>query len=137
MNKILIVAFILGAIVLSGCTQPVASADGGAGTDTRDGGEFYGTLVLKITDAPIEGLAELNVTISGIEVHKADSGEWIMFSEDEQTFDLMQLQGVQDILGEKQLETGQYTQIRLSVVSADIELEDGTTASVDVPSEKI
>jgi len=49
----------------------------------------------------------------------------------------MQLHGVAELLGEKELETGMYTQIRFAVVKADLELEDGTTAEVTVPSSKI
>ncbi|MFH1256620.1 MAG: DUF4382 domain-containing protein [Candidatus Diapherotrites archaeon] len=117
---------LLALVFLIGCTQP------GGSTGT-------GTLVLKLTDAKVDGLKALNVTISGIDVHKADAneGEWIAFSNEEKTFDLMQLSGVAELLGEKTLDAGAYTQIRLSVVKADLELDDGTTADVKVPSEKI
>ena len=135
MKKSIFVSVILLMLLISGCTQPPANDETGNGlviiTEPT-----YGTLNLSITDAPIEGLKVLNITISEIEVHNAD-GEWILFSEEEQTFDLMQLNGVSELLGEETLETGSYTQIRLDVVSADLELEDSTTAEVIVPSDKI
>jgi hypothetical protein len=132
LKKIVIISLFLLAVLLSGCTQPVDGGDGGEGPPSTG----YGTLVLKITDAPVEGLKALNVTVSGIEVHQTGA-TWVSFSEEEQTFDLMQLQGVADLLGEKELEAGQYTQIRLMVVKADLEFEDGNTAEVTVPSEKV
>lgn len=140
MKKVILISFVLLALVLSGCTQPPANTI--ENTETGDGDTpttGYGTLVLNMTDAKIEGLKVLNVTVSGVEVHMADAAEdsWVTFSSEKKTFDLMQLHGVSELIGEKELEEGQYTQIRLSVTKAELELEDGNKAEVEVPSEKI
>jgi len=162
-----------------------------------------GTLVMKITDAP-DDIESLMITISQIEVHKAETTPpepasceeqcqalgygtgacreglenetlcleneldlndstfcapvkndtvttcccdtnttftevqtgWIIFSNESQTFDLIAIQNVEEILGQKALEPGKYTQIRLLVTSA-IATINGTEYNVTVPSGKI
>jgi hypothetical protein len=61
---------------------------------------------------------------------------WIVFSDEEQTFDLILIEDVNDILGEKELEAGKYTQIRLLVTSA-IATIDGEEKTLKVPSGKL
>ncbi|MFH0836088.1 MAG: DUF4382 domain-containing protein, partial [Candidatus Micrarchaeota archaeon] len=90
-------AFLVLSVLLLGCTsQPAGPEPTGTASIAPPVAAGFGTLVLKITDAPLDGLAVLNVVISGVEVHSAE-GEWISFSEEEQSFDLMQLQGVADL----------------------------------------
>ena len=55
---------------------------------------------------------------------------------EEKTFDLIAIQGVEEILGSKSLDPGKYTQIRLLVTSA-IATINGTDYDVKVPSGKI
>lgn len=120
------------------------------------GGTKTGLLVMKITDArPPANIDAINLTISKIEIHKADADEaidnetnvteenvsetsgWIIFSDETQTFDLLQLQGITDILGNKTLEVGKYTQIRLTVESVMV-IEGGNVIhDAIVPSNKV
>lgn len=102
-----------------------------------------GTLKMQITDAPIQGLEKAQVTISQIQVHMAGVDEnvetesgWVTIVEGPKTYDLLKLKGVKEILGEKDLEPGKYTQIRLVVESAKITIS-GTEYELDVPSDKI
>lgn len=93
-----------------------------------------GSLYIYLTDAPIGGLDSLKITFSSIEIHK--DGEWSVLSNDEKTFDLMQLSGKKTLLGANQFPLGKYTQIRLSISKAEAVVND-QTLSVEVPSEKI
>ncbi len=61
---------------------------------------------------------------------------WIVFSEEEKTFDLIAIQDLQEILGEKELDPGKYTQIRLLVKGAVLTI-DGEEKEIRVPSGKI
>ena len=61
---------------------------------------------------------------------------WIVFSDEEQTFDLIAIQDVQEILGNKTLDAGKYTQIRLLVTSAVLVIDD-EEKDIKVPSGKL
>ena len=56
--------------------------------------------------------------------------------EEEQTFDLIELIDVTEFLGETELTSGKYTQIRLLVSSINLEV-DGEPVTLKVPSNKI
>ena len=111
MKKLLVIAAIITIGItgfLSGCIS-----------------EGNGTLILQITDDPGDlNITEALVTLSQISVHYAGindtntTGEWINIVNETQTFDLIALQDVTDLLGEANLSAGWYTQIRLNVDQA-------------------
>src|SRR3972149_4466401 len=39
-----------------------------------------GTLIIKVTDAPVRDLKHLNITIDSFEVHRNDTDEWLSIS---------------------------------------------------------
>ncbi len=95
-----------------------------------------GSLEVYVTDAPGE-VQRLDVTVSEIQVHRAgndSAGEdgWITVISDNRTFELIALRGVQELLGEEQLEAGHYTQIRLSV--NQVTVNDEIEAEIKLPS---
>jgi len=113
-----------------------------------------GTLVLKITDKiELTNITSIDITISKVEVHKAGAGEkvnetnetietnetttagWETIVEESKTFDLIEITGIEEFLGEKTLPTGKYTQIRLEVTDAKITVED-TENDLKIPSKK-
>ncbi len=111
-----------------------------------------GTLKMLLTDAPGE-FDEVNITFSEVSVHFAGdttdvditegdevppvekvAGEWIIINDEEQTFNLLELtDGVTALLGENELETGHYTQIRLIIKEAEVVI-DTTHYSLTIPS---
>jgi len=115
-----------------------------------------GKLVLLIKDKPISGedVLEVNVTISQMMVHKAILGEeapkgeveaqevptgekedktWLVITEEPMEFDLIKLSSVQELLSEKELDEGIYTQIRLTVETGNLVIkEDGEEKSYDL-----
>jgi hypothetical protein len=65
-----------------------------------------------------------------------DAG-WHVIINESQKFDLIALQNASTLLGEHTLSTGKYTQIRLSVDEAEIEVNESgnvTTYSLEIPS---
>ena len=101
-----------------------------------------GILEIRVTDAPPEyEVNAINVTIAHIQIHQADDEEdgeasWITVIEEPKTFELLQLRGVEEILGEENIEAGHYTQIRLNVGSV-IATIDGEDVDVVLPSGKL
>ena len=112
-------------------------------------------VTIRLTDSPFSDAKALLVTFSEVSVHRADPGEWttIPFTAGaSRTCDLKQLEGVDDLLGVGQLPVGKYTQIRLTVRSAELFFENpssgaacapqiarptGRNAPVDVPSGQV
>ena len=61
---------------------------------------------------------------------------WSTVISENKTFDLIQIKGVNEILGSSELDAGRYTQIRLSVVNANLMINN-TKQTLKIPSEKI
>jgi len=149
---LIVLVLIASMLFLFGCTQPAPNC----GNGVQDSGEDcsncpqdmpagscaiaagFGILNLKITDKQVEGLEALNITISKIELHLtgAEDANWIVFLEEEKSFDLMKLHHLTDLLGEKTLAAGKYTQLRLEVKSASAVI-DGNSFEVEIPSDEL
>ncbi len=99
------------------------------GTETSSG---TGTLEIRVTDAPDPSITAVFVTTDNIEVSIAGQG-WLTVIDEEITFELLALEGVEAVLGSAELPVGKYTQIRLSVPEVQIE-KDGELVSAEVPS---
>jgi hypothetical protein len=99
-----------------------------------------GTLTVKVMDAPTE-LAHLNITIDSLSIQKADGNEtWInleLIDGEPIYFDLLALQNVTLTLSRTEIPTGNYTKIRMHVLTANATYTDGSTANLRVPSSKI
>jgi len=120
-----------------------------------------GMVSLSLTDAPIDdtSITGVYITITGIKYHKQKE-EWKTFEEFEgpQTHNLLELQnGISTLLGDFEMEAGQYNQLRFMLDAAEkgqgqgqgqgqrqggpkttpgcyIEYEDGSTQDLFVPS---
>ncbi|MDD9923951.1 MAG: DUF4382 domain-containing protein [Boseongicola sp.] len=117
--------------------QPTAtskpSVPGDSGT-TEDGA---GTLEVRVTDAPDPSITAVYVTTSNIEVSIAgDEGGWETVIDEEITFELLALEGVEAVLGTAELPTGRYTQIHLDVPEVEI-VQNGEIVIAEVPSDTI
>jgi hypothetical protein len=87
-----------------------------------------GAVRVNLTDAPLEGVSAVNVTIASVEAHFAGGEGWTTLVSEEQTFNLLELRdGVIAKLGEVDVPAGKITQMRLhlsesaapSIVDAD------------------
>ncbi|MFH1210458.1 MAG: DUF4382 domain-containing protein [archaeon] len=133
--KILSLALLAVAVLLiSGCGQTQTTPK-------------MGTLVMQITDAPPEELSieKAEVTISNVEVHLAAEGEdenatteagWSTVVSEPKTYDLIAIKDVNEVLGQKVLAAGRYTQVRLNVDKATVTI-NSTQYDLEVPSDKI
>ena len=54
-----------------------------------------------------------------------------------ETFDLLQIQGIEDVLAVTELEPGKYTQIRMTIGNVQVRLGDGDLQDVILPSGKL
>lgn len=111
--------------------NPVATMTADSSSDsstTTTAGVFQ--LVLK--DKPVDNATNIYVTIDVIRVHKAP-GNFIVVSEEEQEYDLLELKNNPEEIVETDLEAGHYNQIRMSVVSGRIIVdEEGVEAEYEL-----
>ncbi len=102
--------------------------------------QSQGTLIVKLTDAPVE-LKHLNVTITGLAVQKAGEGNggggWVTlpFLEGKTSVyvDILALQNVTKDLSATGLNAGNYTKIRIDISTANATYADGSTVNLIVP----
>jgi hypothetical protein len=102
----------------------------------------YGTLEIRITDAPTENFTAVWITISDVQVHKAsdnaeDEDGWITVASENMTFELLELgrEEEEELLASATIEAGRYTQMRITVTEVKIAI-DGQTVDgpVKLPS---
>jgi len=104
-----------------------------------------GTLIIKITDAPVRDLKHLNITIDSFEVHRNDTDEWLSIPIDggQVSFDLLHLRdkNITKDAAISAVDPGNYTMIRMHIVEGlqftNATLDNGDYFEVRVPSEKI
>lgn len=112
-----------------------------------------GTLQIMVTDAPPEEeVTSIMVTVESVEVHKAAAGQqqsaanstdeeagWLPLDilAGNETFDLLQIQGIEEVLAVAELEAGNYTQIRMTISNVQVRLGDGDLQDVILPSGKL
>ena len=71
--------------------------------------------------------------INATESNETEEFRWIKVVDQVQTIDLLQFTDVSKVLGEKTLDPGKYTQIRLKIDSGTVTI-DGNTSDLIVPS---
>jgi hypothetical protein len=98
-----------------------------------------GTIEIRVTDPPPPGVASAYVTLTKLEVHLVSDNEsgWITIIEEEVTFDLMTVIGVEEILGSANVTAGKYTQIRAEVTGVEGKTTDNVSYTAEVPSGKL
>ena len=138
---VLVAVTIIVAVFASGIPLPTNNEVTGPYTSLETG-----ILNVFLIDAPVE-LNHLNITITDLEVHKAgengEEGKWISLVEEGveiPEFDLLYYQDGRELhLASEQIETGNYTKIRIQVTNAVANFTDDPDNPVDlkVPSGKI
>ncbi len=94
---------------------------------------------IRVTDQPTDAVSSIKVTIKDVEVHVSGGEEmsgWRTVVEGTREFDLMELMGIEDVLGSATLAAGKYQQVRFEVVDAVVTIR-GTPRQSPVPSGKI
>ena len=95
---------------------PALALLGGCGSSSSGGGGGTGTVSLSLTDATIDGVKAVYVTIEQVSVHKDEGGGWQDIPVETKTHNLLELvNAVREELGIALLETGHYTQLRMKL----------------------
>jgi len=98
---------------------------------------YAGILEVRVTDAPTYDVSAINVTVGDIEVQKAETETgWISIIEEDRSFDLLKIRGVEEVLGSKEVDAGNYTQIRMDVKEVTVTI-DGEPQNTVLPSGKL
>jgi DNA-binding transcriptional ArsR family regulator len=108
------------------------------GSSPSGGGNLleYGTLTLKVTDKfDLNNVTSINITIGAVDVHKTGA-DWVTVVNTSKSFNLIELIGVEEFLGESNLTLGNYTQIRLEIAKASITI-NGSEQDLRIPSGEI
>ena len=109
-------------------SNPNQTSDSDQDTDTErdtDTGTATGVFQIILTDNPLEDAKHVYVTIDQIRVHMASEESWKVVSERTREFDLLRLKRNPQLIVEKELNAGHYNQIRLSVVSGKVVIDEG------------
>jgi len=125
--------------------------------------EVNGTIIVYVTDAPPrEEVTSIMVTLVEVQVHKASAeqeqasgtdnqtqeqeqqqvqqgnGEWTTIDmSGNTTFDLLQIQGIEQFLGESEVGAAKYTQVRLVVDKIQVRLGSGNLTDATLPSKEL
>jgi hypothetical protein len=115
-------------------------------SDLKDPSYTYnekGTYEVNLTVTDFNNSTAWDITFAIIEEDEeeenGDAG-WFTIVNESQTFDLIALQNVTDVLGEKNLSAGKYTQIRLTVEKAEITVNNSGELEIHdlkIPSGKV
>ncbi len=159
---LLITAAILAVMII----VPAGCAPFGTGPDDQVGTALTtGRLEVRVTDAPPDKkVTAVNVTVASVEIHKADNGAttptttptttttttttapvtttsdggWMPLAlTGATTFDLLQVQGLEQLLAVGNLTPGTYTQIRMEVTKVMVTFEGEAPVEATLPSGKL
>jgi len=126
---VLAAALIIASVVFSGLRLPTFVPN-------------TGTLVVKLTDAPVE-LKHLNVTIANLSAQRIEDGnetwEKLSFVDgvSEVYVDILALQNVTQDLSITEISPGNYTKLRMTITTANATYIDGGTVDLKVPPGRI
>jgi hypothetical protein len=133
-------AIATSAIVLTGCAQLGIP---NSGSDSQTTGATMGRLEVRVTDAPPEKkVTAVNVTVASVEINKngSENGEngWQSLAlTGATTFDLLKVQGLEQLLATSELAPGTYGQIRMDVTKVMVTYEGSQPVEAKLPSGKL
>ena len=139
---VVILVFLFLMILISGCINILPTLE----DDSIAPGK--GRLEIYLTDSSekykandLETYSAVYITVSKIQVHLAredgeNEGEWIWIVDEESNYELIEeLTDKSILLSEVELTPGKYTQIRLFVIDASVDIESGESGEpVEIPS---
>ncbi len=129
---ILLAILVIGGIALAGFQIPAL---------TLPGFSNKGRLTIQIMDKPAN-LTHLNLTIDSLSIHRAsdENDTWInltLLGGKPVYFDLLALQNVTLTLSDTAIPAGNYTMIKMHVLTANATYANGDTEPLRVPSENM
>ena len=130
-NFVIPILIVFAVVLFLGCTQPPVIPPVTPGTGVANSGTFLLAVKDKAPDAALLGSVKL--TISSVSIHSQSGDSWIVLSNETKEFDLLELQDVQALLADKDLNAGNYNQIRFSIDKVLVDY-NGTTQEAKLPS---
>lgn len=125
-------------------TEEAAEEEEAVTGEEDEESEKTGTIELRVTDPPPANVKSAHVQLNNIEIHKAvadntseGEGEWIMLMESPMSFNLMDVIGIEQVLGMVTVDDGKYTQIRMDVTEVTGETTDDVSYTAEVPGDKL
>ena len=103
----------------------------------------WGVLEIRVTDPPPADVKSAVVYLENIEVHKIsdnvsdNASGWIPIIGAPPSFDLMDVIGVEAILGSANITAGSFTQIRMDVDRVEVVTVAGDNFTAEVPGDKL
>jgi hypothetical protein len=95
-----------------------------------------GTVEVRITDKPPEGVTSFVISTDEVDIHKAGEDGWVEVFKEEESVDLLNVMGIEQVLGQGEVDAGSYAGLRMHVTDVKITLEGETEAiDAEVPSE--
>ena len=96
-----------------------------------------GQVEVRVTASPAnEEVISANITVSSVEIHLPDG--WLtMKLSNSNTFDLVQVKGLDEVLATADLNQGTYTQVRINITRVEVTLKGGQPKKVKLPSNKL
>ena len=145
---ILLMVLALAATLLAGCAIPGTPSltpeetTPSSTTQPSSPSLSTGTIKVLVTDAPAYDVSKVDVTVSEVQVHKAgddgESGQWRTLAIQEKNFNLLDLQnGLTLLLAEGEVESGKYTQLRMTVFKVLVDYDDVQGKEAEIPSGKL
>jgi hypothetical protein len=133
-NGLLVSAILVLSLVASLLGACTASSDPSSNTSPSG----MGKIQVYVTDAPSQNVTAIEIQASSIEAHlsSANESDWVTLVENPPVFDLMQVTGVNLLLGTANVTSGNYTQVRLGITSVTVTI-NGEKKSGTVPSDKL
>lgn len=115
----------IAVLVIGGCSSSPTSSN------------QTGTLSVRLVDSPA-AFQQVNIVVSRVEVHASGSDSasgWFTINDVPATYDLLTLRnGASQVLGNRQLAVGNYTQIRLIIGAGSNVVINDTTYPLQIPS---
>jgi len=110
----------------------------GACSDDNSSAVETGVIILGVTDKPDEDISAIVVTTTLIEGNvrnpeTENESDWQPLLDVEKSFDLIEVAGIEEILGETEIPAATYNQIRMHVKSVVVTL-NGKDITAKVPS---
>jgi hypothetical protein len=122
-----ILSVLLFSLVIFSCTK-----------DSTAPTSELGAIKIYLVDSPAAYEA-VNIVVNSVEVHKSDIGGsdsgWVVINDQPTMYNLLELRnGVTAVLGDAELHSGHYTQLRLIIDQGSHVIVDGTTFDLYIPS---